>query len=39
LEEISLNAAKLHKELRNKGEKDAYITFTGELEPGYVVML
>ena len=30
--------AKLHKELREKEVKDAYITFTGELEPGYVVM-
>ncbi len=31
--------AKLHKELREKEVKDAYITFAGELEPGYVVML
>ncbi|KYK30871.1 MAG: hypothetical protein AYK19_04405 [Theionarchaea archaeon DG-70-1] len=29
---------KLHKELREKEVKDAYITFAGELEPGYVVM-
>lgn len=31
--------AKLHKELREKEVKDAYVTFAGELEPGYVVML
>lgn len=29
---------KLHEELREKEVKDAYITFAGELEPGYVVM-
>lgn len=29
---------KLHEELREKEVKDAYITFAGEIEPGYVVM-
>lgn len=30
--------AKLHKELREKDVKDAYVTFAGELEPEYAVM-
>ena len=30
--------AKLHKDLRKREVKDAYITFAGEIEPGYAVM-